>query len=101
MTEDKIPFLASYSKNIYLWKKSPQNSTNVKWEHKNGQNYSLRRHDIMNLRVPDKGRVKCTGFSYHGAKLFNMLPNEAEKCIEPESFKSKVKSWIRETILPF
>ena len=29
MTEDKIPFLASYLKNIYLWKKSPQNFTNV------------------------------------------------------------------------
>ena len=66
--------------------------------HSDGQNYSLRRHDNMNMRVPDKGRVKCTGFSYHGAKLFNMLPNEAKKCSEPESFKSQVKSWIWENI---
>ena len=82
-------------------RKSSTTQVKSKWEHKNGQNYSLRRHDNMNLRVPDKGRVKCTGFSYHGAKLFNMLPNEARKCTEPESFKSQVKTWIWETIPSF
>ena len=77
---------------------SSSEQVKLKWEHKNGNNYSLRRLDNTELKVPDRNRDKCTGFSYHGAKLFNMLPIEIRNCECPEKFKDQVKSWIWEEI---
>ena len=69
-----------------------------KWEHKNNGNFNLRRMDNTQLRVPERARVKCTGFSYHGAKIFNMLPSETRNCETPENFKTLIKKWIWDTI---
>ena len=74
--------------------KSSSEQVKAKWEHQNGESYSLRRKDNVNLRVPDRVRVNCTGFTYHGAKLFNFLPNEIRNCTNQDTFKSRVKKWL-------
>ena len=79
-------------------RKSSAEQVKRKWEHKHGNNYPLRRIQNMDQRVPEKGRIDCTGFSYHGAKLFNNLPIETKNCEIPDSFKNQVKSWIWENI---
>ena len=68
-----------------------------KWVNDSGGTYSLRRMDNMSLKVPNRGRVDCTGFSYHAAKIFNMLPISSRNCTDSKSFKLQVKAWIRET----
>ena len=78
--------------------KSSSGQVKAKWEHQNGQPYSLRRKDNVELKVPDRVRVNCTGFTYHGAKLFNLLPNETRNCTNHDTFKSLVKSWIWENV---
>ena len=79
-------------------RKSSAENVKSKWENTHGKKYPLRSFDNEDQRVPEKGRIDCTGFSYHGAKLFNMLPNEIKKCTITESFKNLVKSWIWENI---
>ena len=79
-------------------RKSSAEQVKNKWEHKHGNNYTLRRNENMNQRIPQRGRVDCTGFSYHGAKLFNILPSETRNCENPDRFKDMVKSWIWENI---
>ena len=32
------------------------------------------------VKIPEKPAKKCTGFTYSGAKLFNILPGEIKKC---------------------
>ena len=36
--------------------------------------YALKCSTNKNLKVPEKPKLKCMGFTYKGAKLFNMLP---------------------------
>ena len=78
--------------------KSSSEQVKAKWVHKNGEPYSLRRKDNLELRVPERARVDCTGFTYHGAKLFNLLPIEIRNCTDQDTFKTMVKSWIWDTI---
>ena len=75
-------------------RKSSSEQVKEKWEYRNGQSYSLRRKDNSELRVPERVRVKCTGFTYHGAKLFNLLPTEIRNCTNQDTFKTSVKTWI-------
>ena len=50
------------------------------------------------LNVPEKPKLKCLGFTYNGAKLFNMLPIEMKKVEDPSAFKNMTKKWIWENI---
>ena len=43
--------------------KSSSEQVRAKWEHINGETYSLRRKDNLELRVPERARVNCTGFT--------------------------------------
>jgi hypothetical protein len=36
--------------------------------------YALRSITNKDIKVPEKPKLKCMGFTYNGAKLFNMLP---------------------------
>ncbi len=36
--------------------------------------YALRSNSNKGLNVPEKPKLKCLGFTYNRAKLFNMLP---------------------------
>ena len=40
--------------------------------------YALRSITNKDLKVPEKPKLKCMGFTYYGAKLFNMLPLQME-----------------------
>ena len=46
----------------------------LKWTNIGEKKYSLRNITNKDLKVPEKPRLKCMGFTYNGAKLFNMLP---------------------------
>ena len=41
---------------------------------------------------------KCTGFSYIGPKLFNMVPKNVKDAKTTDDFKNKLKKWIWENI---
>ena len=51
-----------------------------------------------NLKVPEKPKLKCMGFTYNGAKLFNMLPPQMSETKDPNNFKTMMKNWIWDNI---
>jgi hypothetical protein len=55
--------------------------------------YALRSITKKKLNVPEKPKLKCLGFTYSGAKLFNM-----KKMEDPNTFKTMTKDWIWENI---
>ena len=69
-----------------------------KWEEKCDTKYSLRSLVKNDLKVPEKPKVKCTGFTYYGSKLFNKLPCNIRKTMNIGTFKSLTKKWIWENI---
>ena len=50
------------------------------------------------LFVPENPRKKCTGFSYIGPKLYNMVPKKVKDAKTTDDFKNKLKGWIWEYI---
>ena len=60
--------------------------------------YALRSITNKNLKVPEKPKLKCMGFTYNGAKLFNMLPPQTREIKDPKTFKTMMKNWIWENI---
>ena len=46
--------------------------------------YALRSITKKKLNVPEKPKLKCLGFTYNGAKLFNMLPIQMKKNQKPK-----------------
>jgi transcription initiation factor IIE alpha subunit len=50
------------------------------------------------LYVPEKPRKKCTGFSYIGPKLYNMIPKNIKEAKTTDDFKTKLKGWIWKNI---
>ena len=60
--------------------------------------YALRSITNKDLKVPEKPKLKCLGFTYNGEKLFNMLPIQMKKTENPDTFKSTTKDWIWKNI---
>ena len=60
--------------------------------------YALRGIAKKNLNVPEKPKLKCLGFIYNGAKLFNMLPIQMKKTQNPNTSKNITKDWIWKNI---
>ena len=60
--------------------------------------HACHKHLKKKLNVPEKPKLKCLGFTYNGAKLFNMLPIEMKKMEDPNTFKTMTKGWIWENI---
>ena len=56
------------------------------------------KYDKKQLNVPEKPKLKCLGFTYNGAKLFNILPIKLKKVEDPSAFKIMTKEWIWENI---
>ena len=63
--------------------KSSSEQVKAKWEHRHGDSYSLRRKDNVELRVPERARVNCTGFT-----------TDIRNCKNQDTFKTLVKTWI-------
>ena len=70
---------------------------NMKWKLIE-RKYALRSTTEGQLNVPEKPKLKCLGFTYNGAKLFNMLPIKMKKVEDPSAFKTMTKEWIWENI---
>ena len=68
------------------------NKIQEKWRPNSENPYSNRR--IHNVKVPAVKHVKCQGFSWYGARLWNQLPDETKAIENPELFKEKVKEYI-------
>ena len=60
----------------------------------NEKKYALRSITNKNLKVPEKPKLKCMGFTYNGAKLFNMLPPQMKETKDPNTFKTMMKNLI-------
>ena len=60
--------------------------------------YALRSITNKDIKVQEKPKLKCLGFTYNGAKLFNMLPTQLKKTENPDTFKSMMKDWIWKNI---
>ena len=71
-----------------------------KWENKkvNTCSMSFRSSTNYDVKIPETPSKKCTGFSYSGAKLFNILPGEIKKCLNSNKFKSMIRNWIWQEI---
>ena len=50
------------------------------------------------LYVPKEPRINCTGFSYLGPKLYNMLTAEIKNARSMDDFKTKLMEWIWKNI---
>ena len=50
------------------------------------------------LYVPKKTRNKCTGFSYLGHKLYNILTTDTKNAKSIDDFKTKLMGWIWKNI---
>ena len=72
--------------------KSSSDQLKVKYKHKD--HHSQRKTVKNDLKVPVKAKKKCTGFSYCGAKIYNLLPTNIKETENPENFKTMVKAWI-------
>ena len=51
-------------------------------------------HTNKDLKVPEKPTLKCMGFTYNGAKLFNMLTPQMRQTKDTNTFKTIVKNLI-------
>ena len=43
---------------------------------------------VGDLNVPERPNLKCLGFTYNEAKLFNMLPIKMKQMEDPNTFKT-------------
>ena len=79
-------------------RKSASEQIKMNWEDKHLNKYSLRSSVKNDVKNSEKPSTKCTGFTYTGAKLFNLLPCEIKETLSPNSFKAKIKKWIWQEI---
>ena len=66
----------------------------LKWTDKGEKRYSLRNISKKDLKVPDKPKSNCMGFTYTHAKVYNTLPNHMREATNQIIFKSEIKKWI-------
>ena len=70
----------------------------MKWSKKHESKYSLRSEMKSFQIIPEKPMARCTGFSYHGSKLYNKLPSNIKDTTNTNTFKSLIKTWIWDNI---
>ena len=66
----------------------------LKWIDDSEKKYILRSITNSDLKVPEKPNVKSAGFTYWGAKLYNLLPKNIRETQNASVFKSLTKKWI-------
>ena len=56
------------------------------------------KHSERSAKNNEKPRKRCTGFSYIGPKLYNMIPKRIKEAKTADEFKDRLKGWIWEDI---
>ena len=69
-----------------------------KWIQTQTENYTLRSISKNDLKIPEKPKTRCIGFTYSGAKLFNSLPSNVKEAKNVNVFKNLIKDFIWEKI---
>ena len=77
-----------------IMRNSSSDQIQRKWLENREKNYPLRNVAKNEITVPEKPISKCAGFTYHGAKLYNMLPKNLRENRNPDAFKNQTKKWI-------
>ena len=60
----------------------------LKWTDDSEKIYTLRSSTNSDLKVPEKPKSKCTGFTYLGSKLFNLLPKNIRESQNQSTFQT-------------
>ena len=105
-TREKIKMMSVNQMAIYhtvleahnVIKNAASDQIKTKWLNKHENNYSLRSSANCKLKIPEKPSMKCTCFTYNGAKLYNMLPHNTKEADNTNIFKALVKKWIWQKI---
>ena len=63
-----------------------------KWKPKEKRVYSNRRK--LDVKVPKVDHVRCQGFSFYAAKMWNKLPDNIKEITDPIIFKARIKKHI-------
>ena len=99
MSEKKIKMIsvnqiAVYQKLLEAYdtmRHSSSEQIHKKWTNIGEKKYSLRNITNNDLKVPEKPKLKCLGFTYSGAKLFNVLPLQMRETKNPNAFKTMLE----------
>ena len=71
---------------------SSSEQIHTKWTDINEKKYFLRSITNNDLDlVPEKPMLKCLGFNYNGAKLFNILKIQMRETKNPNTFNTMTK----------
>ena len=60
--------------------------------------HSKRSEAKIEMYVPENPQKRCTGFSYFGPKLYNMIPKDIKEAKTTDDFKTQLKGWIWKNI---
>ena len=69
-----------------------------KWLQKENRHHLRRKMRKEEVKVHVPKHVKCRGFTWYGAKMWNQLPIEIQELKNPTSFKEAIKTYIWDTI---
>ena len=81
-----------------IMRHSSSEQIHKKWTNIGEKKYSLRNITNNDLKVPEKPKLKCLGFTYNGAKMFIMLPFQMREAKTLNAFKTMSKDWIWKNI---
>ena len=98
MSVNQISVYHTLLETYNILRHSSSEQIHMKWTNIGGKKHSLRNITNNDLKVPEKPRLKCMGFIYNGAKLFNMLPPQMRQTKDTNTFQIMVKNWIWENI---
>ena len=70
----------------------------AKWIDNVEKKYTLRSSAKNDIKVPEKPKTKCSGFTYHASKLYNMLPTNIREAENMNVFKVLVKNYVWKNI---
>ena len=93
-TIQKVSISYTLLEGYNIVRNSSSEQIKLKWTDDNEKNYTLRSSTNSDLKVPEKPKSKCTGFTYLGSKLFNLLPKNIRESPNPSTFKTLTKNWI-------
>ena len=69
-----------------------------KWLNQEERNYPVRRERMGEVKVIVPDHIKCRGFTWYGAKMWNWIPVEAREIKNPDTFKDAIKKHIWDNI---